>query len=88
MKSLAGLGRVERVGDRILQEIDKRQRGGETELWVTYTQGEIGMMTNATQVASLVRRKIEKAGHEVVDGEGGQFGDDVRLLVRCGNPPR
>ncbi len=84
MRSLSPFSKIDRAAERILKEIDQRQSQGEQEFWVQYTQQEVSMVTSASQVASLIRRKIEKAGHEVVDGEGGNFGDDVRLLVRCG----
>jgi hypothetical protein len=84
LKGFAGLNGVDRAAERIIQEIEQRKARGEREFWVSYTQKEIGMRNSATQLASLVRRKIEKAGYEIVDGEGGSFGDDVRLLIRCG----
>jgi hypothetical protein len=83
MKKFAGLEGVDDVADRILREIQQRRGAGEQEFWVGYTQTDIrGRMASATQLAPLVRRKIEKAGHRIVDAEGGSFGDDVRFLVR------
>jgi hypothetical protein len=84
IKSVMGLGGVEKVGDRILGELEAARNRGEERLWVGYTQSEIGIRGNATQMAVFIRRKIEKRGFEVIEGEGGSFGDDVRLLVRCG----
>ena len=83
MKKFAGLEGVDVVADQLLREIRQRQSAGEQEFWVGYTQKEIrGRMASATQLAPLVRRKIEQAGYKIVDGEGGSFGDDVRFLVR------
>ena len=83
MKKFAGLEGVDDVAERIVKEIGQRQAAGEQEFWVGYSQKDIrGRMASATQLAPLVRRKIEKAGHRVVDAEGGSFGDDVRFLVR------
>lgn len=84
MKGLIGLNGVDRVAERILKEIEQRRARGEREFWVGYSQDEIGMRNSATSMAVLVRRKIEKAGHQIVDGEGGKFGDDVRFRIRCG----
>lgn len=83
VKSLFGFGGVERVGDRIVMELEAARARGEEQLLVGYTQSEIGIRGNATQMAVFIRRKIEKAGFEVLEGQGGDFGDDVRLLVRC-----
>ena len=83
MKKFAGLEGVDDVADRLLREIRQRQSTGEREFWVGYTQKEIrGRMASATQLAPLVRRKIEQAGYRIVDGQGGSFGDDVRFLIR------
>jgi hypothetical protein len=83
VKSLLGFGGVERVGDRIVEELEAARERDEEQLLVGYTQSEIGIRGNATQMAVFIRRKIEKAGFEILDGQGGDFGDDVRLLVRC-----
>lgn len=83
LKSLAGFGGVERVGDRLLQEVAQAKARGETQVWVSYTQQEIGVRGNASQMAIFIRRKLEKAGHAVTDVQAsGSYGDDVRLLVR------
>lgn len=82
VKSLLGFGGVERVSDRILDELAAAKARGENEIVVGYTQSEIGIRANATQMAVFIRRKIEKAGYQVADGQGGDFGSDVRLLVR------
>lgn len=84
IKSVLGFGGIERIGERVLKEVDLAQARGETQVWVKYSQNEVGMSNNATKMAVLIRRRIEKAGHEVLDGEGGDYGDDVRLLVRIG----
>jgi hypothetical protein len=34
-------------------------------------------------MAVFIRRRIEKAGGEVLDGTGGDYGEDVEFLVRC-----
>ena len=83
LKKVAGFEGIDVVSDRLLREIRQRQAAGESEFWVGYTQKEIrGRMASATQLAPLVRRKLEQAGYQVADGEGGSFGDDVRFLVR------
>lgn len=87
VKSLLGLGGVEKVGNRILDELEAARARGEEQLLVSYTQSEIGARANATQMALLIRRRFEKRGFEVLDGEGGGFGDDVRMLVRCQPAP-
>lgn len=84
IKSAMGFGGVERVCERILGEIEQAHARGESEIWVEYTQHEIGIRANATQMAVFIRRRIEKAGYQVVDGSGGAYGEDVRLQVRCG----
>jgi hypothetical protein len=43
VKSVMGFGGVERVGDRILEEIRQAQARGEEQLWVQYSQREIGI---------------------------------------------
>jgi len=83
VKSLLGFGGVEKVGDRIVEELEAARARGEEQLLIGYTQSEIGIRGSATQMAVFIRRRIEKAGFEVLDGQGGEFGDDVRLLVRC-----
>jgi hypothetical protein len=87
VKSLLGLEGVEKVGDRILGELEAARARGEQQLLISYTQSEIGVRANATQMALLIRRRFEKRGFEVLDGEGGAFGDDVRMLVRCQPAP-
>jgi hypothetical protein len=82
VKSLMGLGEVERVGERIVKEAEAARTRGEEQIKVRYTQSETGIRGNATQMAVFIRRRIEKAGFEVIGGQGGDFGDDVRLLVR------
>lgn len=82
VKSLMGFGGVERVGDRIVEEVEAARARGEEQLEVGYAQSEIGIRGDATHMAVFIRRRIEKAGFEVVDGQGGDYGDDVRLLVR------
>jgi hypothetical protein len=81
-KSLMGFGGVERVGDRILGELEAARDRGESQLVVGYTQSEIGIRGNASQMALFIRRKFEKEGFEVADGEGGAYGEDVRFIVR------
>jgi hypothetical protein len=81
-KSIMGFGGVERVGDRIVGELEAARSRGESELVVGYTQSEIGIRGNATQMALFIRRKFEKQGFEVVDGQGGAYGADVRFVVR------
>jgi len=83
VKSVLGLGGVEKVGNRIVEELEAARARGEEQLLVGYTQSEIGIRANATQMAVFIRRRIEKAGFEVLDGRGGDFGADVRMLVRC-----
>jgi hypothetical protein len=82
VKSLMGFGGVEKVGNRIVEELEAARTRGEEQLVVGYTQSEIGVRANATQMAVFIRRKIEKSGFEVIDGEGGSFGADVQMLVR------
>jgi hypothetical protein len=86
-KSVMGFGGVEQVGDRILGELESARDRGEQQLVVGYTQSEIGIRANATQMAVFIRRKMEKKGFEVLDGKGGEFGEDVRLLVGW-TPPK
>lgn len=83
---MMGFGGVERVTDRILEELEAARGRGEQQLVVSYTQSEIGIRANATQMAVFIRRKIEKRGFEIIDGTGGEFGGDVRLLVSCKLP--
>lgn len=80
---LAGFGGVEKVGNRIVDELEAARARGEEQLLVGYSQSEIGVRANATQMGVFVRRRIEKAGFEVLDGEGGDYRADVRLLVSC-----
>lgn len=83
LKSLFGFGGVERVGDRLLEEAAQAKARGEDQVWLSYTQQEIGIRGNAAQMGVFIRRKLEKAGYSVVDAEAtGSFGDDVRLLIR------
>jgi hypothetical protein len=81
-KSVMGFGGVERVGERIVGELEAARDRGEAELEVGYSQSEIGVRANATQMGAFIRRKIEKAGFAVTAGEGGEYGADVRMLVR------
>ena len=82
LKKVVALDGVDEVADRLVREIEQRKARGESHFWVTFTQREIrGRMASATSLASLVRRKIEKAGHRVRAVEGVKFGDDVRLRI-------
>jgi len=83
VRSVMGFGGVERVGERIVQEIEDARARGEQQVLVRYTQSEIGVRANASQMAVFIRRRIEKAGGEVLDSKGGDYGEDVELLVRC-----
>jgi hypothetical protein len=83
VKSMLGFGGVEKAGNRILGELEAARARGEEQLVVGYTQSEIGIRADATAMAVFIRRKIEKQGFEVLDEDGGEFGADVRLVVRC-----
>ena len=83
LRSIGGFKGYDRVSERILAEIEERRARGEHEFWISYTQLEIGGRNSASTFVPMLRRKIEKAGHQVVEGEGGSFGETVRLRVRC-----
>lgn len=88
MKSLVGLGGADRTAARLIEVIQQRGMDGEREFWVGYTQQDVGGRTSATMLAPYIRGKIEKAGHRIIDGEGGKYGDDVRFLIRVGTADR
>lgn len=53
---------VSRRGGRIVGELEAARARGDEQLMVGYSQSEIGIRGNATQMAVFIRRKIEKAG--------------------------